>query len=189
MSPETRPNLVLVITDQHRADHTGFGGNPVVQTPHLDALALRGVVFERAFVANPICMPNRSTMITGRLPSLHGTRFNGISLDWDLATFPRELRRAGYRTGLVGKAHFQNMGHGGDIIDLLRPDWPSRDAQDRGRPYAWDLLEDDDRYRRGDVDLPDDFYGFGDVELTVGHGDQVSGHYLRWLIDQGAEPA
>jgi arylsulfatase A-like enzyme len=184
-----RPNLLLIVTDQHRADHTGFGGNPVVQTPHLDALAARGTVFERAFVANPICMPNRSTIVTGRMPSLHGTRYNGISLDWAVATFPRELRRAGYRTGLVGKAHLQNMGNGEDIIDLLRPAWPSQDAHDRGRAKGWDELENGDRYRDGDVELPGDFYGFGHVELAVGHGDVVSGHYLRWLVDQGVDPA
>lgn len=82
-------------------------------------------MFERAFVANPICMPNRSTVITRRLPSLHGTRLDGISLDGisldrDAATFPRELRRAGYRTRLVGRAHVQNMGGSRHQPDGLR---------------------------------------------------------------------
>ena len=63
-----RPNVVLIITDQHRLDHTGFGGNPVVQTPHLDALAARATSFTEAFAANPICMPNRATILTGRMP-------------------------------------------------------------------------------------------------------------------------
>ena len=184
-----RPNVVLIITDQHRLDHTGFGGNPVVQTPHLDALAARATSFTEAFAANPICMPNRATILTGRMPSAHGTRTNGISLDWDAATFVRELRRVGYRTGLVGKAHLQTMGNGAEMVELLRTGWAERPAVQRDRPADWDQLENEDRYRAGDVALPDDFYGFGHVELAVGHADVVSGHYLRWLVDQGIDPA
>ena len=51
-------NILFICTDQHRADHLGFGGNEVVQTPNLDALAARAMVFDRAYVANPVCMPN-----------------------------------------------------------------------------------------------------------------------------------
>jgi len=62
-----KPNVLVIITDQHRADHVGFMGNQVVRTPHLDALAQRGTVFENAWVNNPVCMPNRSTIMTGRM--------------------------------------------------------------------------------------------------------------------------
>ena len=61
-----RPNILLLMTDQHRPDFTGFGGNSIVQTPNLDALAAQAMRFDRAYVANPICMPNRSTIFTGR---------------------------------------------------------------------------------------------------------------------------
>ncbi|QYG94882.1 sulfatase-like hydrolase/transferase [Iamia sp. SCSIO 61187] len=184
-----RPNVVLIVTDQHRLDHTGFGGSAVVQTPHLDALAARATSFTEAFAANPICMPNRATLLTGRMPSAHGTRCNGIALDWDASTCVRELRRAGYRTGLVGKAHFQNMGFGRDMVPLLRAGLAEPDAVVRPRPPGWDGWEDEARYAAGDVDVPEDFYGFDHVELTVGHGDVMSGHYLRWLIDRGVDPA
>lgn len=184
-----RPNVVLIITDQHRLDHTGFGGNEVVQTPHLDALAARSTSFTEAFAANPICMPNRATLLTGRMPSAHGTRCNGISLDWDASTCVRQLRRAGYRTGLVGKAHLQNMGVVPEITALVRAGLTEPDAVVRPRPDGWDLLEDGDRYLAGPVDVPDDFYGFGHVELAVGHADQVSGHYVHWLRAQGVDPA
>ena len=107
------PNIVLIVTDQHRADHFGFGGNATVQTPHLDALAARGAVFDRAYVANPICMPNRASILTSRVPSVHGSRYNGIPLVWNSNTFVRRLAAAGYATSLVGKAHFQNMGISG----------------------------------------------------------------------------
>lgn len=183
------PNVLLIVTDQHRYDHTGFGGNPTVATPYLDALARRSTSFTDAFAANPICMPNRATIMTGRMPSAHGTRTNGLSLDWDAATFVRQLRRKGYRTGLVGKAHFQNMGLGQPLVDVLRGNWAERDAVEARWDDGWDLLENDDRYRAGEVQLPDDFYGFEHAEFTVGHGDQVSGHYVRWLMDQGIDPA
>ena len=180
--------MVLIITDQHRLDHTGFGGNPVVRTPHLDALAARSTSFTEAFAANPICMPNRATLLTGRMPSAHGTRCNGIPLDWDASTCVRQLRRTGYRTGLVGKAHFQNMGAVPELTAFVRAGLAEPDATVRPRPDGWDLLEDGDRYRAGPVALPDDFYGFAHVELAVGHADVVSGHYVHWLIENGIDP-
>jgi len=178
-----RPNVVLIITDQHRRDHTGFGGNPVVQTPQLDALAARAVDFSEAFVANPICMPNRATMLTGRMPSVHGTRCNGIALDWDAETFVRLLRNAGYRTGLVGKAHFQNM------FQQNEEGEGRRTARRRRWPEGWNTLEDQERWRAGRVEMPDDFYGFEHVELAVGHADVVSGEYFHWLRDHDVDPA
>lgn len=183
-----RPSVVLFVTDQHRLDHTGFGGNPVVRTPHLDALAARSTSFTEAYAANPICMPNRATLLTGRMPSAHGTRCNGIPLDWDASTFVRQLRGVGYRTGLVGKAHFQNMGAVPELTALVRAGVPEPDAVVRPRPEGWDRLEDEARYRAGAVVLPDDFYGFGHVELAVGHADLVSGHYVHWLREHGVDP-
>ena len=186
----TRPNILLIVTDQHRADHTGFGGNAIVQTPNLDALAARGTVFNQAYVSNPICMPNRSTMITGRMPSAHGTRFNGISLNWNSSTAIRQLMRSGYTTGLVGKAHFQNMGNGANLIGSVRKRFfAAHGAMEDAMPYGWDLLENEQRYRDGDVEMPPDFYGFAHCEFAVGHADLVSGHYWRWLLDQGVDPA
>lgn len=180
-----RPNFLFIVTDQHRADHTGFGGNEVVQTPNLDALAARSVRFDRAYVANPICMPNRSTIMTGRLPSVHGTRQNGIPLDWQVNTFVRELGSAGYRTALVGKGHLQNMGHGVGMEHFFPV---PGDAVASPYPKDWDSLELDERHRRERVDFPEDFYGFGHVDLTVEHGDRCSGHYYQWLLEQGVDP-
>ena len=60
-----RPNFLIFMTDQQRADHLGCMGNPVVQTPHIDALAERGVVMDRFYVNAPVCMPNRAALVTG----------------------------------------------------------------------------------------------------------------------------
>ena len=88
-----QPNVLFIITDQQRADHTGFNGNEVVRTPHLDALAARGMVFDNAWVANPVCMPNRSTIMTCRMPSAHGVVFNDRSLEPGANTHVRQFRR------------------------------------------------------------------------------------------------
>ena len=178
-------NVLLVMTDQQRADHVGFGGHPLVRTPHLDALARRGRRFERCHVANPICMPNRATILTGRMPSIHGTRQNGIPLDWNANTFVRVLRSAGYDTTLVGKAHFQNMGQPG-LADQ-RPTGPG-DAVRSALAPEWDLWEEANRHRAAPILLPSDYYGFDHVELVTGHTDTASGHYIHWLRARGVEP-
>ena len=103
------PNFLFIITDQHRADHLACYGNPVVRTPNIDSLARRGVAFDEFYVSCPICMPNRATILTGRTPSANGVRQNGIPLSLDAVTFVDLLKAEGYSTGLIGKAHFQNI--------------------------------------------------------------------------------
>lgn len=176
------PNFLLIVTDQQRADHCGFGGNPVVQTPNMDALAARGTVFDRAYVANPICMPNRCSILTGRMPSSHGVIFNDRSLDWKSNTFVRRLADAGYRTGLVGKAHIQH----GTSRDSFRPLTHTPAVTDP-HPAGWNTLEDAERYEQDAVEI-DDFYGFEHVEFALGHGDMVCGHHRHWAIEKGGDP-
>ena len=81
-----QPNFLMFITDQHRADHLGCYGNEIVQTPNIDGIAAKGTKFEKFYVACPICMPNRATLMTGRMPSLHGVRQNGIPLPLNTTT-------------------------------------------------------------------------------------------------------
>ena len=102
---DERPNFLLFITDQHRADYLGCYGHPVLRTPHIDSIAARGTAFDRFHVASPVCMPNRASLMTGRMPSVHGVRSNGIPLSRRAVTFVELLRDAGYRTALVGKSH------------------------------------------------------------------------------------
>src|SRR3990172_1470773 len=107
--PSTQPNFILFITDQHRADHLGCYGHPVLRTPHIDRIAASGVAMDRFHVASPVCMPNRASLMTGRMPSVHGVRSNGIPLSLDAVTFVNLLRDAGYATALIGKGHLQNF--------------------------------------------------------------------------------
>ena len=75
-----QPSYVLFITDQQRFDNLGCYGHPVLQTPNIDNMADEGVVFDRFYVASPVCMPNRASLMTCRLPSSHGVRSLGIPL-------------------------------------------------------------------------------------------------------------
>ena len=74
MAKSSRPNFLLFITDQHRADFLGCYGHPVLRTPHIDSIAVRGTAFDRFHVASPVCQPNRASLMTGRMPSLHDVR-------------------------------------------------------------------------------------------------------------------
>ena len=108
-SPDDRPSYILFITDQHRYDHLGCNGHPVLNTPHIDEMASEGINFDRFYVASPVCMPNRSSLMTCRMPSSHGVRCLGVPLSHEHVTFVELLRAAGYDTALIGKSHLQNM--------------------------------------------------------------------------------
>ena len=82
-----RPNILLFITDQLRADHLGCYGNQQVKTPNIDALASSGTRYDHFYVANPVCMANRASLMTGRMPSSHGVYSNGTPLSEHSMTF------------------------------------------------------------------------------------------------------
>ncbi|TDD71026.1 choline-sulfatase [Jiangella aurantiaca] len=100
------PNVLIVMVDQLTAFGLGAYGNDEVLTPHLDALAERGVVFENAYANSPLCVPSRASMMTGRLPSAVPCNDNAEEFPASVPTFAHTLRRAGYRTILAGKMHF-----------------------------------------------------------------------------------
>lgn len=97
-----QPNIVLFMTDQHRADCLGIAGHPVVQTPHLDELAV--IRFSNAYSACPVCMPARRTLLTGTRPMTHRLLGNHKA-SLDLPTLPSLLAKSGYQTHLCGKLH------------------------------------------------------------------------------------
>ena len=179
-----KPNILFIMTDQQRADHVGFMGNRVVRTPHLDSLAASGCVFDNAWVSNPVCMPNRSTILTGRMPTAHGVIFNDRSLDWYANTFVRQLRADGYRTALLGKSHLQHGMSRNAVVD-----YRGEGALLRSQPEGWDELEHFERYVDGLPEDPSDFYGFERIEFCIDHGARVTGHHMQWALEQGAEKA
>ncbi len=93
--PVTPPNVLFMSTNEQRADLAGFMGNQVVRTTHLDVLAAPSRVLTNAWVINPVCMPDRSTMLTDRMPRELGVVVNDRSLDRGAPTFTRRTRAAG----------------------------------------------------------------------------------------------
>ncbi|MBI3973178.1 MAG: sulfatase-like hydrolase/transferase [Chloroflexi bacterium] len=175
-----RPNFLVIITDQQRGDALGCAwpswrpGSSVLQTPNLDRLATGGIRFARAYVNNPLCMPGRSTLLTGLTPRGHGVRTNGIPLSRDFPTMNGALAAAGYRTHSVGKIHTRPFGipNGADPETLDPFDYPeSRAMWDRGRI----------------AHLPEPYYGFQTTEWTGGHGAGVHGDYTNWLRNEHPE--
>lgn len=104
-----RPNILLITSDQHRGDVMGCAGHPCVQTPHLDMLAGEGTMFNRAYTDCPICIPARTTMITGIQSHHYGCPSYSpeFRISRDRNDFmPAVLTASGYQTELIGKTHW-----------------------------------------------------------------------------------
>jgi arylsulfatase A-like enzyme len=99
--------ILLITTDQMRFDALGCNGGTVARTPVLDALAATGINYLRAHNQNVVCMPARATIITGQHVATHGVWMNGVSLPPETPTLAHWLGQHGYRTALIGKAHFE----------------------------------------------------------------------------------
>ncbi len=140
MSDDTRPNIILITTDQQRYDALGADGNPQVRTPNMDSLAGRGALFERAYVQNPACIPSRACLQTGRYTHQHGVLYMEEAVDdtpglppWEV-TFMERLQAAGYRTGATGKLHM--MPHKGFHYERLTNGKGYRWTQSTGAPIG-----------------------------------------------------
>jgi arylsulfatase A-like enzyme len=152
-APNGRRNILLITSDQQRFDSLGVNGGRVARTLALDALARSGINFRRAHVQNVVCMPSRSTMLTGQHPLTHGVVANGIPLPLDAPSVADVLRAAGYRTALIGKAHFD----------------PHLDPR---------LRFFENRCAAEGLDGP--WHGFEHMELAT-HGPVGGHHYAAWL--------
>jgi arylsulfatase A-like enzyme len=107
-----RPNIIVIMTDDQGWGDTGYNGDPDVRTPNIDRLAASGIRFDNGYVTAPQCVPSRAGIILGRYQQRIGLecnpdeKFHGTyGLPAGVPTMPEELRKAGYRTGIVGKWH------------------------------------------------------------------------------------
>ncbi len=115
-----RPNVLMIVSDDHAAYVCGAYGNPQARTPNLDRLARAGVTFTHAFVNCPMCTPSRQSFLTGRLPHAIGVTQLTTALPEEPVTLAEALKEQGYATAAIGKMHF-NSGrkHGFDLrLDL-----------------------------------------------------------------------
>ncbi len=91
-----KPNILWICTDQQRWDTLGCYGNAYVETPNLDRLARRGIVFDHCYSQSPVCTPSRASFLTGRYPRTNRCRQNGQALPADEVLVTRLLSDAGY---------------------------------------------------------------------------------------------
>ena len=107
-----RPNILYVMSDQHRASSLGCYGDPTVRTPHFDAFALQGARFATATSCTPVCCPHRASLMTGQFSHHHGVLSNSMHLHPSAPCLGETFRRAGYDTGYFGKWHIfcQSLG-------------------------------------------------------------------------------
>jgi len=112
--PKERPNILLLMGDQHRGDCIGADGNRVIHTPNLDRIAREGVLFRCAYSTTPTCTPARAALLTGLSPWRHGLLGYGRVGEKYPIEMPRALREAGYYTMGIGKMHWhpQRNAHG-----------------------------------------------------------------------------
>ena len=102
---EDRPNIILLMGDDHGWEETGYNGHPYVQTPVLDEMAATGLRLDRFYAAHPNCSPTRGSVLTGRHPIRYGTFAPNWSIRPEEITIAHLLREAGYTTGHFGKWH------------------------------------------------------------------------------------
>jgi arylsulfatase A-like enzyme len=157
-----RRKILFVTTDQQRYDTLGCNGGTLSRTPVVDGLAAAGVRYERAHPQSVVCMPSRSTILTGQHPSTHGVWMNGVALPLDAPSVAALLHDAGYRTALVGKAHFE--------------------------PYLDPFLRfPENTFSRTGPTPPGGVHrGFEHLEFAT-HGPTAPLHYSRWLVEQHPE--
>ena len=148
--------ILFITTDQQRFDALGCNGGTVARTPVVDALARAGIRYTRANANNVVCMPARSTMLTGQYVRTHGVTMNGIPLPDSAPSVAQLLHQGGYHTALFGKAHFEPM------LDLMKQYTETRLAGEGSTgPYR----------------------GFERVELAS-HTARGPLHYPVWMAQQ-----
>lgn len=134
-----RPNILVIMSDEHNAAVTGCYGNTTIRTPHLDRLAARGVTFDACYCNSPLCVPSRASFTAGKYISRVGAWNNDSDLPrTDYPSLPRLLNAAGYQSYLCGKQHydrtrrhgFRDLGVVGHNVSIKTGRGGRRDADD-----------------------------------------------------------
>ncbi|MEK7295970.1 MAG: sulfatase-like hydrolase/transferase, partial [Actinomycetota bacterium] len=159
--------ILFITTDQQRYDALGCNGGTIARTPTIDALSAQGITFDRAHPQNVVCMPSRSTMLTGQHVSTHGVWMNGVPLPAGAPSIAVDLRKVGYSTALIGKAHFEPL-----LDPFLR--------------FTENRMGTNGVFTELDEMTHDPHRGFDHMELAT-HGAVGPLHYSRWLRENHPE--
>ena len=174
-------NLLFVLSDQHNRDTLGCYGHPTIQTPHLDALAARGVRFDAAYTNCPICVPARASLATGEYVHRIGYWDNAFPYDGRVRGWGHRLQEAGHRVDSIGKLHYRsvqdddgfsdrivplNVVDGvGDVMGAIRDDPPIRSGMRGGVTEA----------------------GPG-TSTYIDYDIEIADRSIEWLRNRSAEP-
>ena len=130
--PRRKPNFLFILADDHAPYVMGCDGNSKARTPNIDRFAGQGVRFSSHYCNSPVCTPSRQSFLTGQLPHSAGVTVLTTPLALDKPTLARQFRKAGYRTAVFGKMHFNRLGrpglHGFDVAhteDRILREWQS----------------------------------------------------------------
>ena len=177
-----RPNIVLIVSDDHAYQAISAYGNKLIQTSHIDRIAKEGVLFEKAYVTNSICGPSRAVILTGKYSHKNGFRDNENSkFDASQNSFIKELTKAGYQTAWIGKMHLDATPQGFTFWQILpgqgayyNPDFLMMDgSKKRIEGYVANVVEDvaEDWLNKRDTTKP--------FCLVIGHKNT----HRIWLPD------
>lgn len=153
-------NIVIILCDELRKDSLQCYGNSYCKTPNIDGLANDGVLFNRCYAANPICMPNRMSIFTGMYPRNHGLWTNGLLINENSNNLGNHFIKNGYTTASKGKIHFEPY-------EALSE---SRECMEKWK---------DENYR-----FDGSYWGFENIEMTLAHTRLLS-HYKDWIVEKG----
>ncbi|MGV3504927.1 MAG: sulfatase [Adhaeribacter sp.] len=118
--PRQKPNILIIVSDDHAYQAISAYGGKLMQTPHIDRIAREGVLFRKAYVTNSICGPSRAVLLTGKYSHKNGFRDNEHSrFDGSQDTFVKRLRAGGYQTAWIGKWHLETQPQGFDFWQIL----------------------------------------------------------------------
>lgn len=184
MSKE-RPNILVIMADQLAPQFTGAYGHHVAKTPHLDALATRGMRFDAAYCNSPLCAPSRFAFMSGQLISRIAAYDNASEFCASVPTFAHYLKSLGYRTCLSGKMHFVGPDQKHGFEDRVTTDIYPAD-------FAWtpDWEAPDERI--------DKWYhnmrtvkesGLASATFQIDYDEEVTFAAKRWLFDHARDKA
>ena len=183
------PNLLVIMSDEHAPQFSGFGGHPLVQTPNLDRLAASGVHFTNAYCASPLCTPSRMSFMTGRHVHRNPGGWDNTShLSRDVATWAHAVRAVGYDCVLAGKQHFPDPQylHGFRAqlaFDLHASQTHGQADWSRGVPVAaqpWPGVTQAGPGRTRELDVDD-----GVTQAAVRYITEMRGEDRPWAMNVG----